>query len=66
MTDQTEKLLIIPKHMTQKNGKLKRRCFHEENELDEILELAQSYATEKKQDYLIVKVVAETSKPKAE
>ena len=59
--------LIIPKHKHRKTGvkrRLQRRQFHGIEEMQTMENLAQKYAAENSEDYLIVQVVKEVSKPK--
>lgn len=60
--------LIIPKHKHSKTSKgkkkrMQRRVAHGPNELEAIETLAARYAMENGEDYLIVQVVSEFSKP---
>lgn len=59
------KYFIVEKHRKLK-GKLARRKFNEEGDIPTMVELAKGYAEQRDQDFLIVQVVAEVSKPKRE
>ncbi len=56
------KYFIVQKHM-KRNGKLHRRRFNEQEEMERMKTLAAGYAEEHSEDFLIVQVVAEVSKP---
>jgi len=59
--DITGQFFIVQKHMKRK-GKLQRRKFHEQEDLDEMIALARTYAARSGEDFLIVQVVHEVSK----
>jgi hypothetical protein len=61
--DVVAKFLIVTKHRKIR-GKNVRRRFNEEQDLGTMVELAIGYAKERGEDFLIVQVIAEVSKPK--
>ena len=61
--DVNGKYLIVTKHRKIR-GKNVRRRFNEVQNLPEMAELATQYAAERGEDFLIVQVIAEVSKPK--
>jgi len=61
--DVNRKFLIVAKHVKRK-GKTVRRAVHESQEMPLMLQLANGYAQKHGEDYLIVQVIAEVSKPK--
>ena len=58
------KYLIVAKHVKRK-GKTVRRAVHESDDMPLMNQLASGYALKHGEDYLIVQVVAEVSKPDA-
>lgn len=60
--DVTGKYIIVEKHRKLK-GKLARRRFSDETDMEKMIELATGYAAERGQDFLIVQVVTDVSKP---
>jgi len=58
------KYIIVPKHHP-KSWKNRRRHFHDESDLAKATKLAQQYAAERGEDFLIVQVITEVSKPDA-
>ena len=64
LMDVENKYFIIHKHWKRRKG-ARRRRFYEEGELQHALDRARKYADENNEDYLIVRVVAEQSKPLA-
>ncbi len=60
------KYFIVEKHKQLRGHRLGRRRFNEEINLEEMKELAAGYAKERGQDFLIVQVVTEVSKPAGE
>lgn len=61
--DVTGKYILVPKHVVRRK-KIARRAFHEETEMELMVDLAGKHAAEKNDDFLIVQVVAEVSRPK--
>ena len=62
--DVTGKFIIVPKHnISQKGKKRKRRAYHEASDLQLMQDLATKYAAERGEDFLIVQIVQEISKP---
>jgi hypothetical protein len=61
--DVTGRYIIVPKHWGSKK-KSRRRSFHGEEEMELMVELATTYASQRNEDFLIVQVVREISKPK--
>ena len=61
--DVTGKYILVPKHTVRKK-KPAKRSFHESTDMDLMTELAGKYASERDEDFLIVQVVAEISRPK--
>ena len=62
--DVTGKFILVSKHLATTNGKKKRRRYFSESEIDGQVELAQSYAIAKDEDFLIVQIVKEIQNPK--
>lgn len=54
--------IIVPKHLRVRK-KTKRRSFHGEQDMELMIQLATDYARTRGEDFLIVQVVAEVSKP---
>jgi hypothetical protein len=70
MTDQTGKLFVVNKHrvQTRKDRKVLRRIrrrFYEPQDLEEAMAMARKHAAERHEDFLVVQVIAEASKPNA-
>ena len=63
MSDQTGKLIIMRKHFQRENGKRAKRKFFEPGDIDFAKELAQNFATDKNEDFIIVQVVYEATRP---
>ena len=63
--DVIAKYLIVPKHM-KRRGKTVKRAFHESDDMTLMQELATGYAKERREDFLIVQVIREVSKPPQE
>lgn len=63
MADQTGKLIIMRKHFQRENGKRARRKFFEPSDIDFAKELAQNFADSKGEDFIVVQVVHEASRP---
>ena len=59
----TGKFIIVPKHVVRKK-KTVRRAFHDETDTELMTQLATKYAEERDEDFLIVQVVKEVSRPK--
>lgn len=57
------KFLIIPKHRMIRKKQI-RRSFHDEESMPLMQDLASQYSQARGEDFLIVQVVAEVSKPK--
>ena len=54
--------IIVPKHLRVR-GKTKRRAFHGKQDAELMLQLATDYARARGEDFLIVQVITEVSKP---
>ena len=54
--------IIVPKHLRVRK-KTKRRSFHGEQDMELMIQLATDYARARGEDFLIVQVIAEVSKP---
>lgn len=63
--DNTGQYILVKKH-TQRKGKRVRRAFHNADGLELMRELGAQYATKHGEDFLIVQVVEEISKPESE
>ena len=66
MTNQKGRLLIISKHWLRqgkKHNKTRSRKFHEPEDIDLVRDLATGYANHKNEDFIIVEVVEEISRP---
>lgn len=61
--DVTGQYILVPKHVVRKKKTVKR-AYHDATEMDLMTELAGKYAAERDEDFLIVQVVAEVSRPK--
>lgn len=59
----TGKYFLIHKHWMKQKGKKRRRKFYAHEELSKAEALARKYAAENKDDYLLVQVVREYSRP---
>jgi hypothetical protein len=64
--DVTGKFILIEKHIITRKGTKKRRGYHEADGLDLARDLAKKYAADRKDDFLIVQIVEEVSKPESE
>lgn len=65
--DNTGQLLILRKHVRRgESTKKHRRHYCEPSDIDQLKELTQSIANREGEDYLIVQVVYEASKPDKE
>jgi hypothetical protein len=64
--DVTGKFILIEKHIITRKGKKKRRAYHEADGLDLTRELATKYAADRQDDFLIVQIIEEVSKPESE
>lgn len=60
--DVTGKFFLVEKHKRIK-GKPAKRRFNEQEDIPTMVELAKQYAQQRGEDFLIVQVVAEVSKP---
>jgi uncharacterized protein YceH (UPF0502 family) len=64
MADNTGQLLLLRKHISRGNGtKKRRRRFHEPSDIEQLKAMAQSMANRDGEDFLIVQIVHEASKP---
>lgn len=63
MANATGMVFVIRKHLHRESGKMKRRNMFSEAEMDKAAALAERYAEQNGEDFLIVQVVAEVSKP---
>ena len=61
--DVTGKFILVPKHVVRKK-KTTKRAFHDAKDMELMTELATTYANQRDEDFLIVQVVAEVSRPK--
>lgn len=64
MADQTGHLIIMRKHFQRENGKRVRRRFFDPAEIDFAKDLAQNFAIRNDEDFIIVQVVYEATRPK--
>jgi hypothetical protein len=64
--DVVGKYILIEKHIITRKGKKKRRAYHEAEGLDLARELATKYAADRQDDFLLVQIVEEISKPETE
>ena len=63
MADQTGKLIIMRKHFLRENGRRARRKFFEPGDIDYAKELAHGFSNAKDEDFIVVQVVYEASRP---
>ena len=63
MADRTGKLILIRKHFQRENGKRAKRKFYEPSEIDALKDLAQNLANGQNEDFIVVQVVHEASRP---
>jgi hypothetical protein len=61
--DVAGKYILVPKHVVRKKKTVKR-AYHDVTEMELMTDLAGKYAAERDEDFLIVQVVAEVSRPK--
>ena len=59
----TGKFIIVPKHVVRKKKTI-RRAFHGETDMELMTKLATDYAEQRDEDFLIVQVVKEVSRPR--